>query len=144
MKIPSFPDVDTYTGDDGREYDVPTEDVGGGLVAVPTVNESKQAGADTPDRGAFKTITFAGAAADQPQLLLPYDANRFEAYIVVQVSSPGVVYAGKGSQVDNQSAKPGCALPAGTYPYRAKEAVYVISDLAHAAVVSFIGTGWNT
>jgi hypothetical protein len=142
VKIPAFPDVPTYTGDDGREYDVPVEDIGGGMVAVPTVNESHQAGADTPDRGAFKTVTFAGTTADQPQLLLPYDANRFEAYIVVQVTS-GVVYVGRQNQVDNASAKPGCALPAGTYPYRAKEAVYVISDQAHASTVSFIGTGWN-
>jgi hypothetical protein len=143
MKIPAFPDVPTYTGDDGREYDVPTEETSTGLVAVPTINESHQAGADTPDRGAFKTVTFAGAATDQPQLLLPYDANRFEAFIVVQVATGGVVYVGKQNQVDTQSSKPGAALPAGTYPYRAKEAVYVLSDLAHAATVSFIASGWN-
>lgn len=251
MKIPFFPDEDTYTGEDGREHSMPEEEFeGGALTAIPTVDESHQAGATTPDRAGYKTITFAGTAADQPQLLLPYDANRYEAFIVVQVAamtltataafaagagatsatlpagapiigfdvsgeiptgtstlqvtvtgaaggtltywltgddngqenlgirfpSPlppaaaaipiavtvtggantpagsivaygstggGAVYIGKQNQVDNASAKPGCALPTGTYPYRAKEAVYVISDQAHPSTVSFFGAGWN-
>ncbi len=142
MKIHAFPDVPTYTGDDGREYDVPVEEAEGGMVDVPVVNRSAQAGTGTPDRAGYKTITFAGTTGDQPQMLLPYDANRYEAFIVVQVTS-GVVYIGKQAQVDNASAKPGCALPSGTYPYRAKESVWVISDQAHAATVSFYGTGWN-
>ena len=143
MKIPTFPDDRTYTGDDGREYSVPVDEFeGGALTAIPTVDESHQAGATTPDRAGFKTITFAGTTADQPQLLLPYDANRLESYIIVQVTS-GVVYIGKQNQIDNASAKPGCALPAGTFPYRAKESVWVISDQAHASTVSFYSAGWN-
>lgn len=144
MKIPVFPDEGTYTGDDGREYSAPAEQFeGGALTAIPIVDESFQAGVATPDRAGYKTIAFAGAAADQPQMLLPYDANRYEAHIVVQVTSPGVVYIGKQNQVDNASAKPGCALPAGVYRYCAKESVWVISDQAHASTVSFYGTGWN-
>jgi hypothetical protein len=254
VKIPVFPHGDTYTGDDGREHSVPEEQFDGPLTAIPTVDESHQAGATTPDRAGYRTVSFAGAAADQPQLLLPYDANRLEGYIVVQaaasnpvtaqaliaagggtgtatlpagasiagfdvtVNTPtassgatitvtgaqggtltyyatgegtaveavpvrfptplapaaagtpiavtvvagasqgqvavmaygsgaplaaGVVYIGKQNQVDNASAKPGCALPPGTYPYRAKESVWVISDQAHASTVSFYATGWN-
>lgn len=144
MKIPVFPQGDTYTGDDGREYDVPpAEFEGGALTAIPTIDESHIAGASTPDRAGYKTITFAGTTADQPQLLLPYDANRYEAYMIVQAATGGVVYIGKQNQVDNASAKPGCALPPGTYPYRAKESVWVISDQAHASTVSFYASGWN-
>ena len=99
MKIPAFPDQDTYTGDDGREYSVPVEEFeGGALTAIPTVDESHMAGATTPDRAGYRTISFAGTGADQPQLLLPYDANRFEAYMIVQVATGGAVYIGKQNQ----------------------------------------------
>lgn len=99
------------------------------------------------DFGAYFTKTYGGT--ENPDQLLPYDANRARAYVTVTGTGP--VYIGSLAGVTAMRAgatagqAPAYILATGiTLPVTHKQPVYIAPDGSHTATVSVAVERWES